>query len=86
MSRTSTHTITFQRSFLLPGMEVPHTAGTFELQIQEEPIDVVWEAYHRTLTIMLTSAGRVEAWPVSETDLENALAVDQGSVTPSVQL
>lgn len=86
MSRTSTRAVTFQKSFLLPGVEAPHAAGTFELQMREEPIDVMWEAYHRTLTIMLTSAGRLEAWPVSETDLENALAADQGPDTHRVRL
>lgn len=86
MSRTGTRTVTFQKPFLLPGMEAPHAAGSFELQTQEEPIDVMWEAYHRRLTIMLTSAGCVEAWPVSEIDLKNALAADQGPDTHGGQL
>jgi hypothetical protein len=55
-------------------MAAPHPPGTFELQIDEEPLDVVWEAYHRTMTLFLTSDGLTEAWPVSEEELDKPMA------------
>jgi hypothetical protein len=58
-------------------MEKPHAPGSFEVQTEDEPIDVSWEAYHRRMTIMLTSDGMTEAWPIREADLEAALAADQ---------
>lgn len=56
-------------------MTVPHPPGTFDLQIDEEPLDVVWEANHRTMTLILTSNGLIEAWPVSEEELDKAMSV-----------
>jgi hypothetical protein len=59
-------------------MDRLHPPGTFEVQTDDEPIDVSWQAYHRRMTIMLTSGGLTEAWPVTEDDLETALAADSG--------
>jgi hypothetical protein len=75
-TRTSSRTVTFRNAFLLPGMDRAHAPGQFEVQIIEEPIDVSWEAYHRTLTIMLTSGGLTEAVSVSQAHLDEALAAD----------
>jgi hypothetical protein len=58
-------------------MEKPHAPGSCEVQTEDEPIDVSWEAYHRRMTIMLTSGGMTEAWPITEADLEAALAAEQ---------
>lgn len=62
--------ITIIRPFQLPGMAQPHPPGVFELQIDEEPIDVTWEAYHTTMTLLLSSNGRTEAWPVSREEFK----------------
>ncbi|MCO5733106.1 hypothetical protein [Rhizobium sp. SSA_523] len=76
-SRTSFKKITFRNAFLLPGMEKPHAPGIFDLQVDEEPLDVMWEAYHRRLTLMLTYGSRVEALSVTEAVLDEALLQDQ---------
>jgi hypothetical protein len=57
-------------------MDREHSPGVFELQITEEPLNLMWEAYHRTMTLMLTSGGIVEAINVTAEDLEAALADD----------
>lgn len=74
--KISTRRVTFRSPFLLPGMDEAHAPGEFEIQIVEEPLDVMWEGYHRTLTIMLTSGAFTEAIAVSEATLEEALAID----------
>ncbi|MGO4353012.1 hypothetical protein AB4Z25_13970 [Rhizobium sp. RAF36] len=73
--KTTVKSISITRPFQLAGMAKPHPAGTFDLRIDEEPIDVMWEAYHRTMTLILKSNGLIEAWPISEEDLEKVLAV-----------
>lgn len=75
-ARTSVEAVTFQNNFRLPGMDSDHPPGVFEVQITEEPLNVMWEAYHRTMTLMLTSGGLVEAINVTAEDLEAALAAD----------
>jgi len=72
--KTTVKTITVTRQFQLPGMAQPHPPGVFELQIDEDPIDVTWEAYHRTMTLLISSNGRTEAWPVSQEELDKTLA------------
>jgi hypothetical protein len=57
-------------------MDRPHRPGQCDLQVDEEPLDVMWNGYHRTLTLMLTSDGLMEAIVVSEADLDAALAAD----------
>jgi|GEM_PF-2352686 hypothetical protein len=55
-------------------MAQPHPPGIFDLQIDEEPVDVTWQAYHTTMTLLLGSNGRTEAWPVSREEFERTLA------------
>lgn len=78
--RSYVNHVTFHHPFQLPGMETTHAPGTFEVRVEEEPLDVVWEAYHRTLTFMLTSGGRTEAYQVPEEELDRLLAKDQSSI------
>ncbi len=75
-TRSSSRTVTFGHPFKLPGMDEYHPPGSFEVRSEEEPLDVVWEAYHTRLTLMLTSRGAVSAWPVTAAELEAALAAD----------
>ena len=49
---------------------------SFELRVDEEPVDVVWDAYTTRMTLMLGSKGHVQAWPITAADLEAALAAD----------
>jgi len=75
-ARMSIETVTFHNRFRLPGMDHDHPPGVFEVQIMEEPLNLMWEAYHRTMTLMLTSGGLVEAINVTAEDLETALKED----------
>jgi hypothetical protein len=58
-------------------MDVPHAPGSFEVRLEQEQLDVMWEAYRGTTTILLTDGNRQEAWLVDASDLEQALALDQ---------
>lgn len=40
MGEHSSRAVTFQHSFLLPGMEQPHAKGTFEVLVYVEQLDV----------------------------------------------
>ncbi len=75
--KTSVRRVAFQKAFLLPGMDKTHAPGEFDVQVVEEPLDVMWEGYHRTLTIMLTSGGLTEAIGVTEAALDEALEKDR---------
>jgi hypothetical protein len=72
--KTTVKTITVTRQFQLPDMAQPHPPGVFELQMDEEPVDVTREAYHRTMTLLVSSIGRTEGWPVSQEEFEKTLA------------
>lgn len=83
-TKTSVRRVAFRQAFMLPGMDKPHGPGEFDVQIVEEPLDVMWEGYHRTLTIMLTSGAFTEALAVTEAALDEALAVDKESAPEPV--
>lgn len=72
-----TEQVTFTRPFRLPDMDRPHPAGTFDLVIEREALDLSWPAYRLGITIMLTGNGTTEAWRVSRDDLDAALAADR---------
>jgi hypothetical protein len=72
--KTTVKSITSVWPFQLPGMAHPHPSGVFDLQIDEEPIDVTWEAYQTTMTLLISSNGCTKAWPVSGEEFEKVLA------------
>jgi hypothetical protein len=37
--------VTFRYAFTLPGMTQPHPPGTFEVIVDQEKLDVSWDAY-----------------------------------------
>lgn len=78
-ARTSTSLVVFKHPFKLPGMDTPHPPGTFELQVEEEDLDVMWHASRTSMSLILTYPGRSEAWGVTADDLDRALANDQQS-------
>lgn len=45
-------------------MQEPHVAGTFEVLVDEEQLDVMWDASRSTMSILLRYPGRVGALPV----------------------
>lgn len=69
--------VTFSSPFRLPGMDVPHRPGTFELRETRKALDVSWDAYQISLSIMLVDGGTTEAFDVSATDLQLALDRDR---------
>ncbi len=77
--RSTSRMVTFQFAFTLPGMAAPHPPGTFELLVDEEKLDVSWDAFHTTMRIMLNYPGRVEAHSVTTDELDAALQRDQSS-------
>jgi hypothetical protein len=68
--------VTFTRPFMLPGMDEPHSAGTFELRTTRHELDVPWAAYRKTNRLMLPNGSAIEALEVTSDDLEAALALD----------
>ena len=77
MMRTFSKRVRFLNPFLLPGMVQPHPPGEFDVIVEEEPLDVMWEAYHRTLTFMLTSQGLTEAYRLNEESLDALICADR---------
>ncbi|MCR6636883.1 hypothetical protein [Devosia sp.] len=69
--------VTYRFPFKLPGMEEPHAPGTFEVRVEEEQFDVVWEARRPWLTILLPYLGRTEALPVTAGALEASILLDR---------
>jgi hypothetical protein len=70
--------ITFRSPFLLPGLDRPHPAGTFEVRERREALDVSFDAAIVTRTIMLSGDGGIEALDVKADDLAAALRLDAG--------
>jgi hypothetical protein len=60
-------------------MDAPHEAGSFELRVEEEDLDVMWQASRSSLSLILTSRGKSESWAVTTDELERALAADRQS-------
>lgn len=82
MSGPAASTVTFSRPFVLPGMDKPHQAGTFDVLTERHELDVWWPAYRLTMTIMLPYGATMEAWPVTRADLDGALAADSAVTAP----
>lgn len=73
----ASETVTFKRPFILPGLDRPHSPGTFRIWERREPLDVSWDAYVVTKTLMLTDGAAVEALDVKADDLDEALHRDE---------
>ena len=82
--RTTTSTVTFTRSFSLPGFDKPHAAGTYEVKTDEESLDASFAAWRRVATsILLVHGGSIQAWRVEPDDLAKALSEDATGGTAS---
>jgi hypothetical protein len=68
--------VTFRAPFLLPGLDRPHPAGTYELRETREALDVSWAAFVRSLTLILQDGGTTQALDVTRADLDDALRKD----------
>ncbi|MHA6298930.1 hypothetical protein [Devosia sp. CAU 1758] len=79
-TRSSSRTVTFRSSFLLPGMAESHAPGSFEVHSEEEAIDVLFPASWVRMSIEIPVAGGVEAYPVTADELEAALMRDNAPI------
>lgn len=57
-------------------MAVARAAATFDLVIEQVPLDVSWEAYRTSCRLMLVDGGTVSAIAVTIAEVETALTAD----------
>jgi hypothetical protein len=77
MIETRSNVVTFRTSFTLPGLDRYYPAGSYRVEIKEEPLDMSFPSSRRiSTTITLRSGAMSRAWPVQPSDLEAALAND----------
>ena len=83
MIHTRSNTVTFRAAFTLPGLDRSYPAGSYEVNVDEEQLDLSFSAFRRVATtIMLVSGGTTQAWPVNPVDLEAALVSDAAQPRP----
>ena len=83
MTSTRSTSVTFLSPFTLPGLDRDYPAGSYVVRIDEEPVDVSFSASRRVATtIMLSSGAMTQAWPITPTELDAALAKDAASQKP----
>jgi hypothetical protein len=76
----ASRSVTFSRPFLLPGMDVPHQPGTFEIREIREELDAMHGAYRITHRVIVVDGGKTEVFEVTSEELEFALALDEVSI------
>ena len=82
MNRTTTRTVRFARSFVLPGLEGEQPPGTYEVEIDEEllpgPSFPVYRRVEARITVPFNAMGAVghQTVPVALDALAAALARD----------
>jgi hypothetical protein len=69
-------TVTFRRSFMLPGLDRPHRPGTFALRETRTQLDVSWSAHVLSLSLILVDGAFTQVLDVSRRDLDDALERD----------
>jgi hypothetical protein len=72
----TTRRITFSHPFLLPNMPQAHAPGSFDLLVEQIPLDVSWEAHRTSCQLMLVDGGTTSAIAVTTADIEAALLAD----------
>ncbi|RYE08089.1 MAG: hypothetical protein EOP22_14895 [Hyphomicrobiales bacterium] len=75
--RSTIERITFQHAFTLPGFDRAHRPGTFDVRTDREPLDLSWDAYRLTTTILLVDGPELRAVTVRREDLDEALRRDE---------
>lgn len=79
-SPSASRRVTFRHAFALPGMAESHPPGTFDLLVEDVPLELADARLSASVTAMtlLLPAGRsIESWPVRSEDLEALLASDR---------
>ncbi|QQR39697.1 hypothetical protein [Devosia rhizoryzae] len=75
-AKVTTRQITFNHRFALANMPEAHAPGTFDLVVEQIPLDVSWEAYRASCQLMLVDGGTTSAISVTMAELEAALLAD----------
>lgn len=81
--RTTKSTVTFRSPFQLTGFDRPESAGTYDLEVDEEIIEGNDRTVYRRIAtlLVLPSGGTTRTITVSPADLEAALARDGEAAT-----
>lgn len=87
-TRTLWSKVTFLQPFALPGSDALLPAGEYDLLVEEERLQgLTFDAYRQTAAYLQVAddprfPGRTELRPVSEADLQQALAPDPAGPRP----
>lgn len=86
-TRSTIAEVTFTRRFRLPEMDRDYPPGTYQIEVDEEPLDVVSTiAYRRTGTrIRLSRAGATELLTINAGNLRAALTEDAEGNLPAAR-
>jgi hypothetical protein len=75
-AKVTTRPVTFKHRFALGNMPEAHAPGTFDLVMEQIPLDVSWEAYRTSCQLMLVDGGTISAIAVTMAEVEAALLAD----------
>jgi len=87
--RTTNTTVSFRRPFALDGLDDAQPAGTYVIEIDEEPLDTVTRPAYRRVAIRIELHRRAERPGVTETvtinpaELDAVLASDAAAEAPN---
>lgn len=76
IAKVTTRPVTFRHRFVLANMPEAHAPGTFDLVMEQIPLDVSWEAYRTSCQLMLVDGGTTSAISVTMAEVEAALRAD----------
>lgn len=76
IAKVTTRPVTFKHRFALANMPEAHAPGTFDLVMEQIPLDVSWEAYRTSCRLMLVDGGTTSAIAVTMAEVEAALLAD----------
>lgn len=74
--KSTTRRVTFRHRFALSNMPEAHAPGSFDLVIEQIPLDVSWEAHRTSCQLMLVDGGTISAVAVTMAEVEAALLAD----------
>jgi len=81
-TRSSSRSVDFRRVFVLPGHPVPFPPGPYEVVLDETALDLSWQAFVGTTTLMQASGTTRQAWTVDPAELDAALRRDRETGSP----
>jgi hypothetical protein len=72
----TTRSVTFKHRFALANMPEAHAPGTFDLLIEQIPLDVSWDAHRTSCHLMLIDGAMTRSIAVTMAEVEAALLAD----------